>query len=70
MCLFCVLSIALFEIAVFIVKIKDHAQLEEDPRKNSSVRQQPCHHKYQENFNISGSVIFFNNDCCFHTINL
>ena len=67
MCLVCVLSIAVFEIAVFIVKIQRHVQLMEDPRKNSSVRQQPCHHKYKENFNISRSVIFFYNDSCFHT---
>ena len=39
----------------------------EDPRKNSSVRQQPCHNKYKENFNISWSLIFFNNDSCFQT---
>ena len=45
MCLVCVLSIAVFEIAVFIVKIQRHAQLIENPRKNSSVWQQPCHHK-------------------------
>ena len=39
----------------------------EDPGKNSSVRQQPCHHKYKKNFNISWSLIFFNNDACFQT---
>ena len=39
----------------------------EDPWKNSSVRQQPCHHEYKENFNISWRIIFFNNDSCFQT---
>ena len=40
----------------------------EDPsKKNSSARQQLCHHKYKENFNISQSLIFFNNDFCFQT---
>ena len=67
MCLDCVLSNAFFEIAVFIRKIQRYAQLMEDPRKNSSVRQQPCYHKYKENFNISQSVIFFSNDSCFQT---
>ena len=38
----------------------------EDPRKNSSV-QQPCHHKYKENIDISWSLVFFNNDFCFQT---
>ena len=51
----CVLSIAVFEKAVFIVIIQRYAQLMEDPRKNSSVRQQPCRHKYKENFHISFS---------------
>ena len=48
-----VLLIAVFEIAVFMVKIKQYAQLMEDTRKNSSLRQQPCRHKYKENFNIN-----------------
>ena len=48
----CVLSIAVLEIPVFIVKIKRYAQLMVDPRKNSSVRQHSCHQKYKENFNI------------------
>ena len=39
----------------------------EDPRKNSSARQQLCHHKYKVNFNILRSLIFFNNDFCFQT---
>ena len=39
----------------------------EDPRKNSSVRQQPFHHKYKEHFNISRSLIFFNNNSCLQT---
>ena len=41
----------------------------EDPtsRKNSSVQQHPCHHKYKDNFNIPWSLIFFNNDSCFQT---
>ena len=38
MCLVCVLSDAVFEIAVFIMKIQRQAQLMEDPRKNSFVR--------------------------------
>ena len=42
-------------------------QLMEDPRKNNSVRQQPCHHEYKENFDISQSEMFFNNDSCFQT---
>ena len=58
----CVLSIAVFEIAVFIMKVQRYEQLMENPRKNSSVRQQLCHHKYKENFNISRSLIFFNID--------
>ena len=62
-----VLLSAVFEIAMFIGKIQQYAQLMEDPRKNSSVRQQPCYHKYKENFNISRSLIFFNNDFCFQT---
>ena len=69
MCLVCVLSTTVFEIAMFIVKIQQHAQLMErldDLRKNSSVRQ-AGHHKYGETFNISRSVIFFNNDSCFQT---
>ena len=41
----CVVSIAVFKIAVFIVKIQWYAQFMEDPRKNSSVPQQPFHHK-------------------------
>ena len=49
----CILSIAVFEIAVFILKIQRYAQFMEDPRKNSSVRQRPCHHKDKDNFNIS-----------------
>ena len=32
-----------FEIAVFIVKFQRYAQLMEDPWKNCSDRQQPCH---------------------------
>ena len=63
----CVLSIAVFEIAVFIVKIRRYAQLMEDPRKNSSVQQQHFHHKYKENSNISRSLIFFNNDSWLQT---
>ena len=39
----------------------------EDPRKNSSAGQQLWHHKYKENFNISRSLIFFNNVSCFQT---
>ena len=39
----------------------------DDPRKNSSVPQQPFHHKYKENFNISRSYIFLNNDSCLQT---
>ena len=34
---------------------------------SSSARQQPCHHKYEDNFNISWSLIFFNNYSCFQT---
>ena len=45
MCLVCVLSIAVFEIVVFIMKIQWHSKLMEDPRKNSSVRQL-CYQKY------------------------
>ena len=67
MCLDCVLSIAVFEIAVFIVKIQRYAQLLEILGKNSSVRQQPCHHEYKESFNISLSIIFFKNDSCVQT---
>ena len=67
MCLDCVLSIAVFEIAAFILKLRRYAQLIEDPRKNSSLRQQLFHHKYKENFNISRSLIFFNNDSCLQT---
>ena len=58
----CVLSIEIFEIAVFILKIQRYAQFMEDPRKNSSVRHQPCHHEYKDNFNILRSLIFFIND--------
>ena len=63
----CVLSSAVFEIAVSFAKIQRYSQLMEGPRKNSSVWKQPCHHKYKENFNISCSLIFFNNDFCFQT---
>ena len=63
----CFLSIADFEISVFIVKIQRYSQLTEDPKKNSSERQQPCHHTYKENFYISRSLTFFNNDSCFQT---
>ena len=68
MCLDCVLSIAVFEKAAFILKLRRYAQeMEDHTRKNSSVRQQPRHHKYKEIFNISRSLIFFNNDSYFRT---
>ena len=65
MYLSCVLPIAAFEIGVFIVKIQQYAQLMEDPRKHSSMQQQPFRLKYKDNFNISWSLLFFNNKSCF-----
>ena len=44
----CVLSIAVFEIAVLVVKIQRYVQLMEDSRKNGSMRHLPCHHKYNK----------------------
>ena len=67
MCLDCVLSITVFEIYAFNLKLWRYAQYMEDPRKNSSVRQQPFHHKWKENFKISWSIIFLSNDSCFQT---
>ena len=49
----CALTIAVFEIAVYILKIQRCAQYMEVPRKNSSLRQRPCHNKYKDNFDIS-----------------
>ena len=42
MCLDCVSSITVFEIAAFILKLRRYAQMG-DPKKNSSARQL-CHH--------------------------
>ena len=50
----------------FIFRIQGYAQWMEDP-KNSALRQKPCYHRYTEKFNISQSLICFNNDSCFQT---
>ena len=50
-------SIDVFEIAAFNLKLRQYEQLMEYPRKYSSARIQPCHHKYKENFNISRCLI-------------
>ena len=63
----CILSIAVSEIAVFILKIQRYTQFMGDPRKNSFVLQRHCHHKYKDNFNISRKLIFFHNDSRFQT---
>ena len=59
MCLDLVLSIVIMEMAVFLLKIQRYSQLMEEPRKNSSVRQQSCHHRYKDKNNLSQSFIIF-----------